>query len=711
MRNNKHLTLHKRVMWLLLAIVFITFLTACNRLSAPVNTASESKPPESPQSTQAIETAAIEPEPELKTGTYIYDGGIYTKQFSLNSAYFGTDELYVIDCDNLLFVVLNIKDGRVKQSAALPEKQSISPEDWENKFDKSMPLDYVKIDKYKNCYEYIINNKYNLYLMDGELWLGILDLESAKADNFETVIKLRLEDESTENVNALKAGYRLLCSVTSSLKGSKGRYCQDVETKVDNYTQNFDGRHISASFTLTLSWNYIGYDNPNSFNYGKKKQQSIYDIKAEADIKGGYLDHQSMIILAAVSGAEWTDISYREDMDFYLAADVEGALDETLARKLNYQIADFSNGEIYIGPDEDVGDTGTDIETFNLAYNIEWQVLQAYSEIEIPEGHYICFTIENGDTLIFYEGSDIASYTSGGITEYYHTGVELYKRLLNWALLTKDRIFISAELTEKIAAGKADADTLIAYVWSEIEEAATASAKNSLQVNDGTGTYFIDAEITRLELAESYENLVDGAVVELWALDYALEAEDISKIMLAGGMSLDEKGRLKNTGSMGSRCPVVINSGGEREAIGAVYYLGHRGYALGGIRELLDQQGITDGWFKRLYDSLTYTLTYIENGAAEETVTLTDEDVNNLWDIINSYGLTLYEGMITEDRKESVLLLGDSSRGIEFIAGTEVVVTHENGISTMYGSYSKDRRDRTDMPQAAIEFYNHRTGN
>ncbi len=92
-------------------------------------------------------------------------------------------------------------------------------------------------------------------------------------------------------------------------------------------------------------------------------------------------------------------------------------------------------------------------------------------------------------------------------------------------------------------------------------------------------------------------------------------------------------------------------------------------------------------------------------------MTLTDDDVNILWDIINSYGLTLYEGIITEDRKDNVLLLGDSSRGIEFIAGTEIVVTHENGTSTMYGSYSKDRRDKTDMPQAAIEFYNHRTVN
>jgi hypothetical protein len=162
-------------------------------------------------------------------------------------------------------------------------------------------------------------------------------------------------------------------------------------------------------------------------------------------------------------------------------------------------------------------------------------------------------------------------------------------------LLTKDRIFISASVYEKIAAGKAEMlITLIAYVWSDIEKAATASAKNSLQYPEGIGTYFIDAEITRLELAESYENLIDGAVVELWALDYALEAEDISKIMLAGGMSLDEKGRLKNTESMGSRYPVVINSGGEREAIGTVYYLGDRGYALGGIREL-DLQGFTDG--------------------------------------------------------------------------------------------------------------------
>jgi hypothetical protein len=34
-------------------------------------------------------------------------------------------------------------------------------------------------------------------------------------------------------------------------------------------------------------------------------------------------------------------------------------------------------------------------------------------------------------------------------------------------------------------------------------------------------------------------------VAELWTLSYSLEAMDVSKFLLAGGMDLDEKGRIR----------------------------------------------------------------------------------------------------------------------------------------------------------------------
>jgi hypothetical protein len=690
---------------MLLILIFIAFLTACTSTAAPVNTAAETPAEESPAITYIAENTP-EPETELKTGTYAYDRGIYTKRqnFNLGSDYFRTGELYVIDRDNLLFAVLDMEKGSVKEKTELPVKgTAVGAEDWQSKFEKDTPLEDARFDGFKRCLEYKISDSYNLYLMDGELWLGILDLESAKTDDFSSVIKLKLQDESTEIAETLKVSHELLSYVSKSIEWSKGRYCQIVNIKADNYTQDYDGQHISASFTLTLSWNYEGYDNPNSFNYGRTQRQSIYELKAEAYISGGYIDHQSLIISASASGGEWTDISYREDMRKLVAADVEGALDETPAKKLYYNVTKFACADISIGPDMDVGEPDSEAEGFYIVSGIRWQTLRAYTEIEIPEGHYIRLTAEDGDTLTFYEETDIARYTSGAETEYYHTGVMLYEKLINWALRNKDRIFISEELAAKIYAGKNDTDPVTAYAWSMIEESALAGAKNSVMFADGT--YFTDAEITRLKIAESYDGLIDGAVVELWTLHYALEAEDISKIMLAGGMSLDEKGWLTNTESMGRRCPVVINRDGVREGVGAVYYLGYRGYALGGIRELFDNLGITGGWFKSFYDSLTPELTYADKGKADRTVTLTDEETAMLWNTLSGYELILYEGMIAEEQKDGVLWLSGLDYGIEFICGKDLIIVHDGYDSTLYGTIRKDRGGENDLAQAVLELY------
>jgi hypothetical protein len=59
--------------------------------------------------------------------------------------------------------------------------------------------------------------------------------------------------------------------------------------------------------------------------------------------------------------------------------------------------------------------------------------------------------------------------------------------------------------------------------------------------------------------------------IYVYTLEYRLLPEDLSKVVLAGGMNVDEEGWLKETCSMGSPLLVITHNNGEAELIGTLW--------------------------------------------------------------------------------------------------------------------------------------------
>lgn len=98
----------------------------------------------------------------------------------------------------------------------------------------------------------------------------------------------------------------------------------------------------------------------------------------------------------------------------------------------------------------------------------------------------------------------------------------------------------------------------------------------------------IDSKITRLELIETFDNLAE-APIDVYALEYRLLPEDLSKVVMAGGMEIDEDGWLKETSSMGSPLLVVSRNSASAEFIGTLWTVGvkENGGLEPSIKELL----------------------------------------------------------------------------------------------------------------------------
>ncbi len=80
----------------------------------------------------------------------------------------------------------------------------------------------------------------------------------------------------------------------------------------------------------------------------------------------------------------------------------------------------------------------------------------------------------------------------------------------------------------------------------------------------------IDSKITRLELVETFDELVDTPI-DVYALEYRLLPEDLSKVALAGGMDYDENGWLKEKSSMGSPFLVVSRDDDSVNFVGVLW--------------------------------------------------------------------------------------------------------------------------------------------
>ncbi|MGI6585517.1 MAG: hypothetical protein ACOX3L_06160 [Lutisporaceae bacterium] len=105
----------------------------------------------------------------------------------------------------------------------------------------------------------------------------------------------------------------------------------------------------------------------------------------------------------------------------------------------------------------------------------------------------------------------------------------------------------------------------------------------------------IDSKITRLELMETFDELADYPI-QVYALEYRLLPEDLSKVVMAGGMSYDEEGWLRETASMGSPLLVVSDNRGKKELIGTLWTGGimEDGGMETSIKELLERNALQE---------------------------------------------------------------------------------------------------------------------
>jgi beta-lactamase regulating signal transducer with metallopeptidase domain len=106
-------------------------------------------------------------------------------------------------------------------------------------------------------------------------------------------------------------------------------------------------------------------------------------------------------------------------------------------------------------------------------------------------------------------------------------------------------------------------DQITSFAWEFINKDIA-----NFELNPGVN--IIDSKITRIELIETFDNLAD-APIDVYALEYRLLPEDLSKVVLAGGMQVDEEGWLKETSSMGQPLLVVLRNSDSVELVGILW--------------------------------------------------------------------------------------------------------------------------------------------
>lgn len=112
----------------------------------------------------------------------------------------------------------------------------------------------------------------------------------------------------------------------------------------------------------------------------------------------------------------------------------------------------------------------------------------------------------------------------------------------------------------------------------------------------------IDKKITRLEKVAEYNNYGDY-IVDVWALEYQLLPDDLSKVVMAGGMTANEEGWLTQTTSCGHPYLVIKNKDGVLTYIGATTELtvAESGGMRQAIKELLGSSADADVNNKKLF--------------------------------------------------------------------------------------------------------------
>jgi beta-lactamase regulating signal transducer with metallopeptidase domain len=92
-----------------------------------------------------------------------------------------------------------------------------------------------------------------------------------------------------------------------------------------------------------------------------------------------------------------------------------------------------------------------------------------------------------------------------------------------------------------------------------IEDYANQFIEKTIADYNTDDNYFkiIDRKITKLEKIVSFDDLLPAVTLEMWSLEYRLKPEDMSKIMLAGGMN-EVDGWITEEASMGK--PILVFS-------------------------------------------------------------------------------------------------------------------------------------------------------
>jgi hypothetical protein len=131
-------------------------------------------------------------------------------------------------------------------------------------------------------------------------------------------------------------------------------------------------------------------------------------------------------------------------------------------------------------------------------------------------------------------------------------------------------------------------DSITNFAW-EIINRDIANYELNPNVN------IIDSKLTRLELVETFDALADSPI-QVYALEYRLLPEDLSKVVMAGGMSYDEEGWLRSTASMGSPLLVITHRGDEAELIGIIWTgeVTGKGGMEKEIRDLLERNSLQE---------------------------------------------------------------------------------------------------------------------
>jgi len=109
----------------------------------------------------------------------------------------------------------------------------------------------------------------------------------------------------------------------------------------------------------------------------------------------------------------------------------------------------------------------------------------------------------------------------------------------------------------------AEQNTINRFAWEVIERDIGHYEENMDMI-------LLESQLLRLESIQNF-SFTPNTFVEVYALEYRLLFEDMDKLLLAGGMTLDDQGWLRETSSMGSPLLIIEKKGNELKSLGIIW--------------------------------------------------------------------------------------------------------------------------------------------